>query len=131
MAAGMTFVASVLLFMSDRSRYRDARNGARDMLLTERDMPDAKFCLDFPDIDPKLVCQIRSAIAEFFDTPPEKLHPAHYLSKDDVEALEPMLHSFVVGRVAQERGIPIERFKFTAGQMDIAYFVREVAIIFE
>jgi hypothetical protein len=104
-----------------------------EILLKRVDVTDADFISYFSDIDPKLLMQIRQAIAEFFDVSIGKIHPTDTLrSAFRFDALEPTIHSYIVFHVLDARSLGMQSFTFNSSVLNgIGDLAKEVQRVFD
>lgn len=126
--AALAFVAALLLFTRDRARHSMALREVRRVLAARDAVADQDFLAYFPDIDSTLLSQTRVALAEFFDVPPQKIHPTDRLHEDlRFGTLDPAFHSFVVYHVLSARMVEPQPFTFrTARMADIGDLAKEI-----
>lgn len=139
MLGAMAFVASLILFCVDQGRSAAAHTRAQRSLSERSDRSEDDFCSQFPGDDPNLVSQVRAAIAEFFDVPPNKIDPSCNLSVLELNSLAPGFQSFVVNRVSQMRdqppkwpvGADVISLPPSGTAVTVADFTREVIELFQ
>ena len=125
MLAGNVSLAFFLLMLRDSWRHRLTVRKVRAGLLTRSDVADEAFAGAFPQVEPGLLLLTRRAVAEFYDLPPEKIHPDDSLREDLlIEVLEPSFHMHVIFHVAQlsktemlSPGGELEPFQFSTSHM--------------
>lgn len=109
MVFAMTFVAAFCLSWRDCAHQRRALSAIRRELLFRADVSEKEFATHFPGVELTLMSQTRQAIAEFFDVPLPKIHPADDLSRDlRTETLEPGFQFGIIQRVFSLRNVVIE-----------------------
>ena len=92
--------AVMLLAWRDRSRFRWTKQKVTEQLIQRSDVNDIDFCESFPQHDPRLLLEIRKAIATYFTVPHAKIHPADDLDNEFAwHDLSPSILLFVTYRV--------------------------------
>lgn len=122
LASGMAaaaFVAAWLLAGDDHRRHVEAVRSVRQTLVDRPNLEDAEFTAQLPGGDDKLGIQVRSAIAAYFQVPPEKILPTDDLRRDyRYDVLGPSFEQFVVAHVCAARGIdPVGFFVFRSAEI--------------
>jgi hypothetical protein len=94
-AAAVGFVASLLLMSRDVASARKRIRRVRERLNDFDDMSDDEFRLHFVGIRAGRLNRIRSAIAEFYDVDPDRLHPSLDLPDVLLDLRSPALPAIV------------------------------------
>jgi hypothetical protein len=128
MTAAMAFVAASILWYRDQAQHRRAVRTVRQRLLARSDMIDADYLAHFPNVDSLLLAQTRRAVSQFFDVPPEKIHPSDRLREDlQFDRLQPSFHTFVVYHVLEARKVTPQLFEFrTRDLADLGDLANEI-----
>ncbi len=100
--------AVMLLAWRDKANFRLAKRNVKRQLSKRSDVGDSEFCEPFPQHDPRLLLEVRNAIAAFFSVPSFKIHPADSLDDDFAwHALWPSIVFFVTYRVLAAYKVPL------------------------
>lgn len=128
MAAGMTFIAALLLFWRDKARHTRLIRRVRRKLLERDDIRDSEFAKSLPDVDPVFLLQLRSAIAEFFNVPPARIHASDDLRQDYLfDKIEPGFHFFIMHHMIKAREIRYSPTKIVVFHSNNLQGIRDLA----
>ena len=133
MPAAMTFIAAFFLGYRDQALHRTAMQTVRKRLMTRADLNEIDYLAHFPNSDSTLLAQTRRAVSQFFDVPPEKIHPSDRLREDlQFDRLQPSFHTFVVYHVLEARKVTPQPFAFhTRDLADLGDLANEIQRILD
>jgi len=107
--SGLFAAAFVAYWLSARvysARQAVAFEAVHQALLGRIDVGDDEYASQFSGIDRALALEVRIAVAECFDVPPEKIHPTDDLRRDfEYDELGTAFEFFVVEHVCAEHGV--------------------------
>jgi hypothetical protein len=119
MPAIITFAAALFLFSRDSAKHAATMRSVRNSLLSHPDTNDDLFLSPRSFDNTGLLLQTRTAIARFFDVPPEKIARTVRLIDDlHVDKLEPSFQFFVVESVIARQNIEPKPFTFSMAGLD-------------
>jgi hypothetical protein len=82
MISAIVVFAVVMLGWRDKAAFHKAKKTVARQLTQRGDVSDAEFCETFPQQDPRLILEVRNAIAAFYRVPPTKIHPTDNFNDD-------------------------------------------------